>query len=208
MAKTLTQEFTKGLWAEIPPFRLVLGLCPTLAITNTVENAYGMGIAVTFVLTFSNIMISALRKIIPPKVRIVAFIVVIATFVCVVELVMQAYTYSLFMKLGIYIPLIVVNCIPMGRAEAFASRYGVVRSMLDGLGLGIGYTLSLSTLATFREIIATGSITLYEKPIAVLGAVLRAFQVPGGSPGRLHLSGADARHHEHPWEEIGDAHVQ
>jgi electron transport complex protein RnfE len=183
MAKTLTQEFTKGLWAEIPPFRLVLGLCPTLAITNTVENAYGMGIAVTFVLTFSNIMISALRKIIPPKVRIVAFIVFIATFVCVVELVMQAYTYSLFMKLGIYIPLIVVNCIPMGRAEAFASRYGIMRSLLDGLGLGIGYTLALSTLATFREIVATGSITLYEKPIAVLGASFEPFKFLVAAPG-------------------------
>jgi len=183
MAKTLTQEFTKGLWAEIPPFRLVLGLCPTLAITNTVENAFGMGIAVTFVLTFSNIMISALRKIIPPKVRIVAFIVFIATFVCVVELVMQAYTYSLFMKLGIYIPLIVVNCIPMGRAEAFASRFGVVRSMLDGLGLGIGYTLALSTLATFREIIATGSITLYERPIAILGASFEPFKFLVEAPG-------------------------
>jgi len=183
MAKTLTQEFTKGLWAEIPPFRLVLGLCPTLAITNTVENAYGMGIAVTFVLTFSNIMISAMRKIIPPKVRIVAFIVAIATFVCVVELVMQAYTYSLFMKLGIYIPLIVVNCIPMGRAEAFASRYGIVRSTLDGLGLGIGYTLALSALATFREIIATGSITLYEKPIAILGASFEPFKFLVAAPG-------------------------
>jgi electron transport complex protein RnfE len=183
MAKTLVQEFTKGLWAEIPPFRLVLGLCPTLAITNTVENAYGMGIAVTFVLTFSNIMISALRKIIPPKVRIVAFIVAIATFVCVVELVMQAYTYSLFMKLGIYIPLIVVNCIPMGRAEAFASRYGIVRSTLDGLGLGIGYTLALSTLAFFREIIATGSITLYEKPIAIMGASYEPFRFLVAAPG-------------------------
>ena len=130
MAKTLVQEFTKGLWAEIPPFRLVLGLCPTLAITNTLENAYGMGVAVTFVLTFSNILIAALRKIIPPKVRIVAYIVVIATFVCVVELVMQAYAYALFRKLGIYIPLIVVNCIPMGRAEAFASqeRHGALRA--------------------------------------------------------------------------------
>jgi len=183
MAKTLVQEFTKGLWAEIPPFRLVLGLCPTLAITNTLENAYGMGVAVTFVLACSNVLISALRKIIPPKVRIVAFIVAIATFVCVVELVMQAYTYSLFMKLGIYIPLIVVNCIPMGRAEAFASRYGIVRSMLDGLGLGIGYTLALSTLATFREIIATGSITLYEKPIAVLGASFEPFKFLVAAPG-------------------------
>lgn len=183
MARSLTQEFTKGLWAEIPPFRLVLGLCPTLAITNTVENAYGMGIAVTFVLTFSNVLISALRKIIPPKVRIVAFIVVIATFVCVVELVMQAYTYSLFMKLGIYIPLIVVNCIPMGRAEAFASRYGIVRSTLDGLGLGIGYTLSLTALAAFREIIATGAFTLYEKPIAVFGPAFQPFKFLVEAPG-------------------------
>jgi Na+-translocating ferredoxin:NAD+ oxidoreductase subunit E len=183
MARTITQEFTKGLWAEIPPFRLVLGLCPTLAITNTVENAYGMGIAVTFVLTFSNILISALRKIIPPKVRIVAFIVVIATFVCVVELVMQAYTYSLFLKLGIYIPLIVVNCIPMGRAEAFASRFGIVRSMLDGLGLGIGYTLALTTLAFFREIIATGSMTLYEAPIKVFGTSFEPFRFLVEAPG-------------------------
>jgi len=103
--------------------------------------------------------------------------------VCVVELVMQAYTYSLFMKLGIYIPLIVVNCIPMGRAEAFASRYGIVRSTLDGLGLGIGYTLALSALATFREIIASGSITLYEKPIAVLGASFEPFKFLVAAPG-------------------------
>ncbi|MGE5256064.1 MAG: electron transport complex subunit RsxE [Hyphomicrobiales bacterium] len=183
MARTITQEFTKGLWAEIPPFRLVLGLCPTLAITNTVENAYGMGIAVTFVLTFSNILISALRKIIPPKVRIVAFIVVIATFVTVVELVMQAYTYSLFLKLGIYIPLIVVNCIPMGRAEAFASRNGIVRSTLDGLGLGIGYSMALTALAFFREIIATGAFTLYEKPIALFGSSFEPFRFLVEAPG-------------------------
>lgn len=183
MAKSLTQEFTKGLWSEIPPFRLVLGLCPTLAITTTVENAYGMGVAVTFVLTCSNILISALRKIIPPKVRIVAFIVVIATFVCVVELVMQAYTYALFMKLGIYIPLIVVNCIPMGRAEAFASRYGIVRSTLDGLGLGIGYTLALTTLAAFREIIATGAVTLYETPINLFGPAFQPFRFLVEAPG-------------------------
>ena len=104
MAKTLVQEFTKGLWAEVPPFRLVLGLCPTLAVTKTVENGIGMGIAVTFVLVCSNILISALRKIIPSKVRIACFILVIATFVIVVELLMQAYTYPLFLKLGIFNP--------------------------------------------------------------------------------------------------------
>lgn len=183
MAKTLVQEFTKGLWAEIPPFRLVLGLCPTLAITNTLENAYGMGIAVTFVLTFSNVLISALRKIIPPKVRIVAFIVVIATFVIVVELVMQAYTYALFLKLGIFIPLIVVNCIPMGRAEAFASKNGMVRSALDGLGLGLGYTIALSVLATFRQIIATGAITVYETPITLFGPAFEPFRFLVEAPG-------------------------
>jgi electron transport complex protein RnfE len=183
MAKTLVQEFTKGLWAEIPPFRLVLGLCPTLAITNTLENAYGMGVAVTFVLMFSNILIAALRKIIPPKVRIVAYIVVIATFVCVVELVMQAYAYALFRKLGIYIPLIVVNCIPMGRAEAFASKYGMARSALDGLGLGLGYTLSLSVLATVRQIIATGAITIYENPITLFGPAFEPFRFLVEAPG-------------------------
>jgi electron transport complex protein RnfE len=183
MAKTLVQEFTKGLWAEIPPFRLVLGLCPTLAITNTLENAYGMGVAVTFVLTFSNVLISALRKIIPPKVRIVAFIVVIATFVIVVELVMQAFTYALFLKLGIFIPLIVVNCIPMGRAEAFASKNGMVRSALDGLGLGLGYTIALSVLATFRQVIATGALTIYETPITLFGPAFEPFRFLVEAPG-------------------------
>ena len=125
MAKTAVQEFTKGLWAEIPPFRLVLGLCPVLAVTKTVENGIGMGVATTFVLICSNILISLLRNVIPKKVRIACFIVVIATFVTVVELVMQAFAYPLFLKLGIFIPLIVVNCIVLGRAEAFAAKNGV-----------------------------------------------------------------------------------
>jgi len=157
MAKTLTQEFTKGLWAEIPPFRLVLGLCPMLAVTKTVENAIGMGIAVIFVLTGSNILVAALRKIIPNKVRIACFIIVIATFVIVVELLMQAYTYSLFLKLGIFIPLIVVNCIPLGRAEAFAYKNGIAASTADGLGLGIGYALSLTVLSAVREVFGNGT---------------------------------------------------
>ncbi len=183
MAKTLTQEFTKGLWAEIPPFRLVLGLCPTLAVTNTVENGIGMGVAVTFVLVFSNLLVSALRNIIPSKVRIAAFIVVIATFVTVVELVMQAYTYGLFLKLGIFIPLIVVNCILLGRAEAFASRNGIVRSLLDGLGIGIGYTIALAVLAAFREILATGAVTLYETPIQLFGPAFEPFRFLVQAPG-------------------------
>ena len=157
MAKTLVQEFTKGLWDEIPPFRLVLGLCPVLAVTNTVENGIGMGLATTFVLVCSNILVSSLRKVIPQKVRIACFIIIIATFVTVVELVMQAFTYELFLKLGIFIPLIVVNCIVLGRAEAFASKNGVFRSLLDGMGIGIGFTLALGALGAVREILGTGN---------------------------------------------------
>jgi electron transport complex protein RnfE len=157
MAKTLTQEFTKGLWAEIPPFRLVLGLCPTLAVTKTVENAIGMGVAVIFVLVGSNVLVSMLRKIIPSKVRIACFIIVVATFVTVVELLMQAYTYPLFLKLGIFIPLIVVNCILLGRAEAFAYKNGIIPSFADGLGLGIGFAMSLTALAAIREVLGSGT---------------------------------------------------
>ena len=160
MAKTVVQEFTKGLWAEIPPFRLVLGLCPTLAVTKTFENGVGMGIATTFVLVCSNIIISLLRNFIPKKVRIACFIVIIATFVIVVELVMQAFAYKLFMQLGIFIPLIVVNCILLGRAEAFAAKNGVVSSFADGLGMGIGFTLSLGALSIFREIFGAGTFTM------------------------------------------------
>ena len=138
MAKTVLQEFTKGLWSEVPPYRLVLGLCPTLAMTKSVDNGFGMGIAVTFVLVCSNILISMLRKVIPKNVRIACFIVVVATFVIIVELVMQAYAYSLFQEMGIFIPLIVVNCILLGRAEAFASKNPILPSIADGLGMGIG----------------------------------------------------------------------
>jgi electron transport complex protein RnfE len=158
MAKSISQEFVKGLWDEIPPFRLVLGLCPTLAVTKTVYNGIGMGIATTFVLVCSNILVSALRNVIPNKVRIACFIIVIATFVIVVELVMQAYAYPLFLELGIFIPLIVVNCIILGRAEAFASRYGVVASLADGLGIGIGFTLALAALGALREVLGSGTI--------------------------------------------------
>jgi electron transport complex protein RnfE len=157
MAKSLTQEFTKGLWAEIPPFRLVLGLCPTLGVTTTMENGIGMGLATTFVLLCSNILVSALRKVIPAKVRIACFIIIIATFVIVVELVMQAFTYKLFQALGVFIPLIVVNCIVLGRAEAFASKNGIVASMADGLGIGLGFSLSLGALGALREIFGTGT---------------------------------------------------
>ncbi len=179
MAKTLTQEFTKGLWAEIPPFRLVLGLCPILAVTKTVENGIGMGIAVIFVLVCSNFLVSACRKIIPSKVRIACFIVIIATFVIVVEMLMQAYSYPLFLKLGIFIPLIVVNCIVLGRAEAFAYKNGLIASIADGLGMGIGFTLSLTVLAAFREVLGSG--TFLGK--AVFGPTFQPFTFMVEAPG-------------------------
>lgn len=158
MAKSVAEEFVKGLWEEIPPFRLVLGLCPVLAVTKTVENGIGMGIATTFVLVCSNLLVSLLRNIIPPKVRIACFIIIIATFVIVVELVMQAYTYPLFLKLGIFIPLIVVNCIVLGRAEAFASKKNIMTSLADGLGIGIGFTLALAALGAIRESLGSGTL--------------------------------------------------
>jgi len=162
MAKPLAQEFFKGLWDEVPPFRLVLGLCPVLAVTKAVEDGIGMGLATTFVLVGSNVLVSALRKIIPSKVRIACYIVIIATFVTVVELLMQAFVYGLFLKLGIFIPLIVVNCVVLGRSEAFASKNGVLRSLLDGLGIGLGFTLSLAALAAVRELLGTGLLTIWK----------------------------------------------
>ncbi|OQY12929.1 MAG: electron transport complex subunit RsxE [Desulfobacteraceae bacterium 4572_187] len=179
MAKTITQEFTKGLWAEIPPFRLVLGLCPVLGVTTTMENGIGMGLATTFVLLCSNILVSALRNIIPPKVRIACFIIIIATFVIVVELVMQAYAYRLFLKLGLFIPLIVVNCIVLGRAEAFASKNNLLLSMADGLGIGIGFTLSLAALGAIREIFGTGTFF----GASVFGASYQPFTFMIQAPG-------------------------
>ena len=159
--KTLTQEFTKGLWEQIPPFRLVLGICPTLAVTKSFEGGWGMGLAATFVLVCSNVFVSALRRIVPPKVRIATFIVIIATFVVITELVMKAYTPALFNSLGVFIPLIVVNCIILGRAEAFASKNNVGRSFLDGLGIGIGFTIALAVLGALREVVGTGGLTIF-----------------------------------------------
>ena len=158
MEGSLVQEFKKGLWEEIPPFRLVLGLCPTLAVTKAADTGLGMGVAATFVLVFSNVIVSMLRNVIPNKVRIACYIVVIATFVVVTELVMQAYTYPLYEALGIFIPLIVVNCIILGRAEAFAGKNPVLLSAADGLGIGIGYTLALTFLGSLRELFGNGTL--------------------------------------------------
>jgi len=155
---SVAKEFTKGLWKDIPPFRLVLGLCPALFVTKSAENSIGMGIAATFVLVCSNMLVSMLRKVIPSKVRIACYIVIIATFVVIVELLMQAYFYPLYLKLGIFIPLIVVNCIILGRAEAFASKHGVIESAVDGLGIGVGFTISLVILGAIRELFGNGTI--------------------------------------------------
>ena len=186
MAKSLTQEFVKGLWNEVPPFRLVLGLCPTLAVTKSVENGIGMGVATTFVLVCSNMLVSMLRNVIPSKVRIACYIVIIATFVTVVELLMQAFQYGLFLKLGIFIPLIVVNCIVLGRAEAFASKNGVFRSLLDGLGMGIGFTLSLAALGAVRELLGTGGLTIWKDwglAFDVFGPAYKPFSFMVEAPG-------------------------
>jgi len=155
---SVVKEFTKGFWQELPPFRLVLGLCPTLAVTTAAENGVGMGLATTFVLVFSNVIVSILRKFIPSKVRIASYIVVIASFVVMAELLLQAYFYPLYKALGIFVPLIVVNCIILGRAEAFASKNPIILSFADGLGIGLGFTISLTVLGGIREILGNGTI--------------------------------------------------
>jgi Na+-translocating ferredoxin:NAD+ oxidoreductase subunit E len=150
--------FTNGFVKENPTFVLVLGTCPTLAVTTAAMNGIGMGAATTFVLVFSNLLIAALKNFIPDKVRIAAFILVIATFVTIVDLVMKAFTPDLYKTLGIFIPLIVVNCIILGRAEAFAQKNAVVPAILDGLGMGIGFTLAITLMGSIREILGNGSI--------------------------------------------------
>jgi electron transport complex protein RnfE len=159
---TLAREFTKGFWRENPIFRLVLGICPTLAVTTAAINGIGMGLATTFVLVCSNVVISLLRNFIPPRVRIPSFIVVIASFVTIVDLVMAGFFFQLHKTLGLFIPLIVVNCIILGRAEAFASKRPLVDSVADGLGMGFGFTLSLLVLGSIREILGNG--TLFDVP--------------------------------------------
>jgi electron transport complex protein RnfE len=157
---TFVQEFSKGLWKEIPPFRLVLGLCPTLAVTTTAENGLGMGLSATFVLVCSNVLISLLRKIIPNEARVACYIVIIATFVVCVEMITKAYFFDLSESLGLFIPLIVVNCIILGRAEAFAKKNGVLLSAADGLGMGLGFTIALTVLGSIRELLGAGKLGL------------------------------------------------
>ena len=155
------KDFTKGLWKENPVFRMVLGLCPTLAVTSTAINGIAMGLATLFVLVCSNAVVSSLRKIIPDQVRIPSFIIIIASFVTIVDLSMNAWAHQLHKTLGLFIPLIVVNCIILGRAEAFASKNPVRSSVVDGIGMGVGFTLSLALLGSVREILGSGSLLGY-----------------------------------------------
>lgn len=152
------KNFTKGFIKENPVFVLLLGLCPTLGVTTSAFNGLGMGLATTFVLIGSNLVVSLIKNFIPDKVRIPAFIVIIASFVTIVELVMQAYVPALFDQLGLFIPLIVVNCIVLGRAEAFASKNNVGASVIDGLGMGLGFSFALTILGGVREILGSGAI--------------------------------------------------
>lgn len=169
------KTLTNGILKENPTFALVLGMCPTLATTTSAVNGMSMGLATLFVLVCSNVVISLLKNLIPDKVRIPAFIVVIATFVTMVQLVMQAYLPAIYDVLGLFIPLIVVNCIVLGRAEAFAAKNGVGLSALDGLGMGLGFTLSLTVLGVIREFLGAGTVfgfQLYSSQFAALIFVL------------------------------------
>lgn len=159
--KKLFQEFLKGIIKENPTFVLVLGLCPTLAVSVSVINGIGMGIAATFVLLGSNVIISLIRKNIPGRIRIPCFIVVIATFVTITELIMKAYSPALNRALGIYVPLIVVNCMVLGRAEAYACKHTVRESLFDGLGMGVGFTLALILISGIREFLGSGKLLGY-----------------------------------------------
>jgi len=171
---------TNGILKENPVFIMILGTCPTLAVTTSAFNGMGMGAATLFVLTMSNIVISLLKNIIPDKVRIPAFIVVIATFVTIVDLVMHAYVPGLYKALGIFIPLIVVNCIVLGRAEAFASKNSVFSSMLDGIGMGLGFTLALTLIGAVREILGAGTIFGQNLHIFKQDGILVFVLAPGG----------------------------
>ena len=156
--KNLRKIFMNGIIDENPTFRMVLGMCPTLAITTAVSNGIGMCLAVTFVLVFSNLVISLLRKAIPDQIRIPAFIVVIATFVTIVQLVVKAFVPALDAALGVFIPLIVVNCIIFGRAEAFAFKNKPIPAIVDGLGMGIGFTIAITLISAVRELFGAGTL--------------------------------------------------
>ncbi|MBT9168435.1 MAG: Electron transport complex subunit RnfE [Syntrophomonadaceae bacterium] len=176
---SVMSEFSKGIIKENAVFRLVLGMCPLLAVTTKAEFGFGMGLATLAVLVFSNLAISLMRNIIPGKVRIPGFIIIIATFVTIVDMSLNAFLPALHAQLGVFVPLIVVNCIILGRAEAFASKFPVVHSVADGLGIGLGFTLSLTLLGGVRELLGAGSIF----NINLLGAAYEPFRVFASPPG-------------------------
>ncbi|MCK4622595.1 MAG: electron transport complex subunit E [Desulfuromonadales bacterium] len=176
---SLLKIFNKGIWKENAVFKLLLGMCPLLAVTTSAENGLGMGLASTFVLVCSNTVVAILRKLIPPKVRIPAFIIIIATFVTVVQLCMEAWIYGLYQALGIFIPLIVVNCLILGRAEAFASKRPIIDSAVDGLGMGLGFTLALFILGSVREIFGAGELLGFSLFGAAYQPVLLMILPPG-----------------------------
>ena len=189
----MIKEFTKGFIKENPVFVMALGLCPTLAVSSSVMNAIGMGLAATFVLVCSNIIISLIKNFIPNKIRIPAYIVVIASFVTIVDMVMEAYVPDLHKSLGLFIPLIVVNCIILGRAEAFAGKNNVINSILDGFGMGLGFTLALVVIAVIREILGAGQLLGYNilpqsyQPMLIAILALGAFIVMGLLMGLMNL---------------------
>ena len=178
--KMMKGVFLNGVFNENPTFRLVLGMCPTIAVTTSATNAVGMGAAVIFVLTCSNVLISLLRNFIPDKVRIPCYVVVIAMFVTVVQMVLQAFIPSLYESLGLFLPLIVVNCIILARAEAFAAKNSVLPSMMDGIGIGVGFTAALTMIAVVRELLGNG--TLFGLPVfgADYPPALMFILAPGG----------------------------
>jgi len=176
---TGTDDLLRGLWRENPVFVQLLGMCPTLAVTNSAINALAMGLATSFVLVSSNLLVSSLRHVIPRQVRIATWILIIATFVTMVDYLIQAVSLELHKALGAFISLIVVNCVILGRAEAFASRHGVGRALLDGLGMGLGFTLALLVMGVLRELLGNGSVF----GVAVLPAAFQPWVVmilPGG----------------------------
>ncbi len=174
----MIKTIKNGIIKENPTFIQLLGMCPTLAVTTSLLNGIGMGLSVTFVLTLSNMLVSMLRKMIPQKIRIAAYVVIIATFVTVVDLILKAYIPALSQSLGLFIPLIVVNCIILARAEAFASKNGVMKSAADGIGMGLGFTIALSIISAIREILGNG--TILGMPVGISSPATIMLLPPGG----------------------------
>jgi len=184
-SKNYLKEFTKGIFKLNPIFVMALGLCPTLAVTTSLDNAVGMGFAASFVLIFSAIFVSSIRKTIPSNVRIPIFIVIIATFVTIAQLFMKAFSPALDKSLGIFVPLIVVNCIILGRAEAFSSKNGIFKSILDALGMGIGFFFSLLLISAIREFLGTGQLFLFGNNLINLGNAFNPMLIFILAPGAL-----------------------